>query len=104
MTKKEKLEALKAFLTENKIDFYNDFCHRKYQVTPDLYIPKYRIVVKLSADDDQTFFEEVKHSFHPLYIRDEETAEFIVEKMQNLIISILKVWQRHAAKNRKKYE
>ena len=94
MTNSEKLEALKAFLKENGIVFYNEFRTKKLAVMPDLYIPKHKIMVKLSDENDQKFFNAVKFRYHPLFIRDNETSEFIIEKMQNLIIDIMNFKQR----------
>ena len=91
MTNKDKLEALKTFLKENKIQFYPHF-RGILKVTPDLYIPKHKIMVKLSegVELDNVFFRTVKHKYRPLFIRDAETADFVVEKMQNLIIDIMR--------------
>ena len=88
MSQKQKLEILKKFLRENSIPF-QEKCVRKGQFM-ELYISKYLICVRLSDENDQNFYEKIKYIYHPLFIRDNESAEFVVEKMQNLIIGIMK--------------
>ncbi len=99
MTNNEKLEALRTFLIENKIAFspYKG----KLAVTPELFIPKYKIMVKLSEgkDKDDEFFHTVKRKYRPLFIRDTDSVDFVLEKMQNLIIDIMKV--RHNIRSKK---
>ena len=99
MTNKEKLEALKAFLKENNISFMEKVV-RKGQLF-DLYISKYLICVRLSDENDQNFYERVKYGFHPLFIRNNETSEFVIEKMQNLIIDLMKREQERLTKSKK---
>lgn len=91
MTNEEKLEVLKNFLKENNIKFYNGYNGKKLKILPDLYIPKHRIMVKISDANDQEFYNSVKYGWHPLFIRDEESVDFVIEKMQNLIIGIMNV-------------
>lgn len=93
MTNNEKLEAIKDFLRENKIRFALHHSDKRRKIKGDAYVPKYDIIVKLSEgkEKDDAFFKKVRFRYHPLFIRNEETKEFVLEKMQNLIISILKV-------------
>ena len=88
MTNREKLEVLKNFLTENKIIFKEDFPLKNAPgVRADLYVRRYdRIAVHLSDEHDQEFYNSVKRMYEPFFVRDNETAEFIIEKMQNTII------------------
>lgn len=88
MTNKEKLEVVKGFLKENNIPF-KEKVMRKGQMF-DLLIGQYLICVRLSDENDQRFYEKIKHLYHPLFIREKETAEFVLEKMQNLIIDRMK--------------
>lgn len=88
MANREKLEVLKAFLRENNISFKEKCKCSGKKVS--LYIGKYRICVRISNEYDQSFYDRVKYHFHPLFIRESETAEFVVEKMQNLIIELMK--------------
>ena len=88
MTNKEKLEVLKGFLKENNIPFKEKVMQRGQKF--DLYISKFGICVRLSDENDQRFYEKIKYIVHPLFIRENETPEFVVEKMQNLIIYRMK--------------
>ena len=98
MSNKEKLEVLKAFLKENSIPFKENVIRKGQHL--DLFIGKYLICVRLSDENDQKFYEVIKHVYHPLFIRERETAEFVVEKMQNLIIEIMKKQQRRSLKKK----
>lgn len=96
ITNEQKLEAVKKFLTENNIRFAMDAPIKKYTVA--LWIKKYRILVHLSDAHDQDFYNAVKRSFKPFFIREEESKEFVLEKMQNCIIDIMKQQQKHSMK------
>ena len=98
MSNKEKLEALKAFLKENGIHFREKVILKGQKA--DLFIGKYQICVRLSDENDQRFYEVIKHIYHPLFIRDKETKEFVIEKMQNLIIDIMKKQQNRFLKKK----
>lgn len=87
MTNKEKLEALKAFLTGEKIDFKENYVSNGTMFA--LYVEKYRIAVRLSDENDQNFFYKTRKYYHPFFIRDNESTEFVIEKMQNCIRDIL---------------
>lgn len=99
MNNKEKLEVLKKFLTENKIKFKENVNRRGQNI--HLYIPRHQICVRLSDENDQEFYLKVRHGMRPLFIRKNETAEFVVEKMQNLIIDLMQRKQRLFEKQKK---
>lgn len=99
MTNREKLEVLKAFLNENNIPFKENVIRKGQRF--DLSIGKYLICVRLSDENDQKFYEVIKKVYHPLFIREKETAEFVVEKMQNLIIDMMKKQQKRSLKKKK---
>ena len=99
MNNKEKLEVLKKFLTENKINFKENVNRRGQNL--HLYMPKHQICVRLSDENDQEFYLKVRHGLHPLFIRSNETAEFVVEKMQNLIIDLMQKKQKIFEKRKK---
>lgn len=99
MTNSEKLEVLKGFLKENKIPFQENVSRKGQHL--DLYISKYLICVRLSDENDQKFYEKIKKVYHPLFIRKAESADFVVEKMQNLIIDLMKRQQEKMLKEAK---
>ena len=87
MDKKEKLEALKNFLREKNVSYKEDKVATN-GMKIDLFVRNYGIAVHLSDDTDQTFFKSTKKLYNPFFIRDEETIEFILEKMQNCMARI----------------
>ncbi len=95
MTKQEKLEALKAFLKENGFIFKENFKSRRAKgVVNDLYVRRLHIAVHLSDEHDQEFYHATKRKCSPFFIREEESMEFIIEKMQNTIIKLMKRFQK----------
>lgn len=79
-----RLEQVKKFLTKNEIEF----------VVPknaglvghsDIYIPKYRVCIR-AADEDKIFFKRHKKAFYPIFIRTDEHAYFIYNKIRNTIL------------------
>lgn len=92
MTNKEKLEALKAFLSENNLDYEDNYKAKVADI--DLLVTKHSIAVHLSDKHDQEFFNKTKYHYKPFFIRDEETVDFILEKMQNCIIDRMQKQQK----------
>lgn len=87
MDNREKLEALKNFLRENKVSFKEDKVAQN-GTKIDLFVRNYGIAVHLSDENNQNFFKGTKKVYNPFFIRDEETVEFILEKMQNCMARI----------------
>lgn len=77
----EKIEALKAWLTENKVKYQEDVVYAGKGIHIDLYLPKYTIAVHVGDDSD--FFQKVKNFLHPVFVREQDSAEFLIEKVQN---------------------
>ncbi len=104
MTNKEKLEVLKAFLVENKIEFRENYWSRTNNVVFDLRILSPRIAVIISGENDQSIYMKIRRGYAPFFIRDSETADFIIEKMQNCIFDCMMLEQRRMEKRAKKEE
>ena len=83
MTNEEKLEELKKWMRENKIPYLTNHFSRTTQTLLPIKVRKYRIAVRIGDDDE--FYQKVKKTYHPIFIRDTDTAEFVIEKMQNTI-------------------
>ena len=94
MNNNQKLEALKAFLTKNRIEFQENYYSKNCKAEIDLLVVPNMIGVHLSDENDQMFFEKTKKSIHPFFIREEESVEFIIEKMQNCIIKDMQYKQK----------
>ena len=105
MENKEKLKALIAFLTENNLNFEENHFSRSKKINIDLVVYPYRIAVHLSDDKDREFFNKTKRHYHPFFIRDNESEEFVLEKMQNCIIDEMKkIHERFNKANEKPVE
>lgn len=83
MNGKEKMEVLKAYLKEKKIMFKEDAVHASKNISIDLFIPKYRIGVHIG--DSHEWFTKVRKYLRPIFIREEETDEFVILKLKNTI-------------------
>lgn len=86
MNNLDKLEALKAYLTEKKINFRTDIRYTKKRVPVALYIPKYAITVRIG--DNERWYKDVKRVSHPVIIRDQDSSEFVIEKVQNTMTRV----------------
>jgi len=90
ITNEQKLDALKAWLKENNIAFIENY-ESRFGITMDLKLPDLMIAVFLSDDKDRE--EEIynlgkerhkmRFTYKPFFIRESETKEFILEKIQN---------------------
>ena len=97
MTNEEKLQKLKDFLDENNLE-YHDNSKKKIN---NLHILKYHINVHISDKYDEVFFQRMK-GFSPVFIRDDESADFIIEKVQSTIINVLKKYHKRFEKMKAK--
>jgi len=84
MTNNEKkLERIIALLEERGLMYRRGHHSEKCDVDIDIYVPKYRIAV--FDGHTQEKYGKVKGKYAPLFVREEETEEFIVEKMTDLL-------------------
>ena len=102
MTNKEKLEALKAFLTENNVKFVENHFSKTNKLTFDVLIKDLRIAVHLSDENDQTFYQKIYKYYKPFFIRESETVDFVLEKMQNCVYDRMMLMQRRMEKKNRK--
>ncbi len=79
----KKIKRIIALLEERGLEY--ECCHHSKLcgVDIDIYVPKYRIAV--FDGHTQEKYEKVKRRNAPLFIREEETEEFVLEKMLNLL-------------------
>ena len=103
-TQKEKLNALVAFLRENNLSFEQNYHSNTFGLDMAIKVKKLRIAVFLSEGQERD--GEIVHApsltkpgktlvnmYNPFFIRENETTEFIIEKMQNCIIKRM-LWQQ----------
>lgn len=115
-TKEEKLEALKVFLKENNITFEENHYSKSFKVLMNLVIRNLGIAVFFSQgsrEEDAVIIRKQNKQgipllviYNPFFIRDNETEEFTIEKMQNCIVNRMvcmqKKWQKQQRKDESK--
>lgn len=82
MTNEQKLEAVKNWLTENNIEFTENYV-TKTKLRIDLWLPKLYIAIHLDDDYSERFYKKTFRWCKPFFIRDSETKAFVMEKIQN---------------------
>ena len=100
MKNETKLKKLEAWLDENNFSHHVPrSLERGVKGSPNLIITPFghhRINVKLEGEDDSLFYDRHRGK-HPVFIRDSETPKFVLEKVQNVIIELMKkengVWK-----------
>ena len=102
MTNNEKLEKLKEWLKDNNVPFEENHKSRSTGLTFDLMVKKPLIAVCISSENDDEIFHRIKRTYAPFFIRESETAEFIIEKMQNCIVNRMMQQQKAMEKEAKK--
>ncbi|KGF52434.1 hypothetical protein [Prevotella amnii] len=81
-----KLEKVKKFLEENNIKYARAVNKPGKR---DLWIPTLRIAIKIDSEDGQLFFKKYRRWAYPVFIRDNDTPKFVLEKVQNTIIKAM---------------
>lgn len=54
----------------------------------DLCIVSLHIFIKIEGDDDRDFYWRHRHH-HPIFIRSNETVEYVIEKIHNTIVRVM---------------
>ena len=101
MKKERKKERVKEFLDENNIRYVTPKNAGK-KGHSDLFLPSFKICIKLQGDDDGLFYKTHHIGVHPNFIRDGETPKFVLEKVQNPINRIMLKKQAAFEKCKKK--
>lgn len=93
MKNETKLKKLEAWLDENNFSHHVPrSLERGVKGSPNLIITPFgnhRINVKIEGEDDSLFYDRHRGK-HPVFIRDSETPKFVLEKVQNVIIELMK--------------
>ena len=87
MTQEEKLSELIKWLNDKKIEF-EDADEEMKNVGIQIITKQSRIAVALSADeviDEYTHMAAIGYHLRILFIRETDSAEFVVTKMRNMI-------------------
>lgn len=86
MKQEEKYNQVVSFLKENGIAYVEN--REIHGVTLPLLIQKWMVVVHVG--DNQEFYMKVRRNYKPVFIREEDSADFVLEKVQNTIIGAMK--------------
>lgn len=82
MTNKEKLRHLEKWLASQHIGYVSRQKHK--WAKSDTFLPRYKVYIKIAGEDDEEFY--YKHRPFPVFIREEDTSDFVLEKVQSAII------------------
>lgn len=109
----KKLEALKNFLLENNIKIRCNHKSNTFGIVIPLKVRRLRIAVFLSDGNHE--YEQAIHDtpspyngrplcslYKPFFIRNEESLDFVLEKMQNCIVSRMLLMQKKWQKKQRK--
>lgn len=97
-------ELVKNFLIANNVEFKEDYIDKKQKVVIDLWVPKYRIAVRKAAGDetDQQFYLAICKCYKPFYLREEDTEEFTMEKIGNVLTERVQWLQKQYDKQQRR--
>jgi len=104
MKNEQKLKKLRQFLAKNNVRYCENFYNSRYGIVADLAVPSLYIVVNVTKgkDEDDMYFQQVKYLYRPLFIRDEDTVDFVIEKMTNLLVETMNRSQKAYVKRLKR--
>ena len=88
ISNEKKMEVIKSFLDENGIAYVENHKSGRCGVIIPLAVPKHKVAVRIG--DDQDFYLKTRGVYYPIFIRDEDTKEKVLEKIQNTIIKSMK--------------
>ena len=92
MTNKEKLDEVVKFLENEDIDFV--LRPESVKTKSNIYIPQWKIGVKVEDECSQDYFNRHKRFIDIVFIRESETVEFVLEKLQTVIVRRMMAAQR----------
>lgn len=102
MKNETKLKKVIAFLEENNIKYRQHknvwFGHS------DVFLPDTRVAIKIDGEDRKRFYETHKGKCYPVFIRDDESLKFILEKLQNTIVKSMMKEQKILMREKQKEE
>lgn len=92
MTNKEKLNEVVKFLDKEGIDFI--LRPENVRMKSNLYIPKWKIGMKLEGGDNECYFQTHKRYISTIFIRESEAVGFVLEKLRNVLVQKMMAAQR----------
>ena len=102
MKNETKLKKVIAFLEENNIKYRQ---RKKVRFGhSDVFLPDTKVAVKIDGEDRDHFYKTHKGRCYPVFIRDEDTPKFVLEKVQNTIILSMTRAQQWVMRKKQKEE
>lgn len=102
MKNETKLKKVISFLQENNIKYRQ---HEKvFFGHSDLFLPDTRVAIKIDGEDSVRFYDTHKKTCFPVFIRDEDSPKFVIEKVQNTIIKSMTKQQQYLMYKERKEE
>ena len=102
MKNETKLKKVIALLEENNVKYRQHknvwFGHS------DVFLPDTRVAIKIDGEDRKRFYETHKGKCYPVFIRDEDTPKFVLEKVQNTIVKSMMKEQELLMRKKQKEE
>lgn len=94
MINKKKKELI-SYLQKSGYLYEENALLGKAGVIADVFVPKYNIIFKVG--DSEVFYNRTKKRYWPIFIRDNEDIDFIIEKFNNTVKAV------KAEQNQKRY-
>lgn len=101
MTNQEKLEALKKWLQNKRIEHWVNVTQQEKDIFIDVYLPRYLTAIRIDGEDSPVWFKGVKYYLFPVFIRDTDTAEFVIEKVQNTMERVINIFKKAAERKKR---
>ena len=102
MKNETKLKKVIAFLDENNIRY-----RRRKKVWfghSDIFLPDTGVAIKIDGEDRDRFYETHKGRCYPVFVRDEDTPKFVLEKVLNTIVKSMTKEQELLMRKKQKEE
>lgn len=97
-----KLKKVQKFLEENGIGYHLPI-HRGEWGHSDLCILQLSIFISLDGEDNDEFYERHhRGNQFPVFIRNDDTPKFVLEKVQNTIIKSMTLQQKRLMNKKSK--
>ena len=102
MKNETKLKKLMVWLDENGFEYtVRPLEDAKKRARSNLFIPKFCVSVKIEGKDARRYFK-THRSRNPVFIRDEDTPKFVIEKVRNTITQSMLNLQKNYMKKQAK--
>lgn len=102
MKNETKLKKVIVFLEENNIKYRQP--KKVLFGCSDLFLPDTRVAIKIDGEDSVRFYETHKRNCFPVFIREEDTPKFVLEKVRNTIVKSMMKEQELLMRKKQKEE